>query len=254
MSKPSDLFLGVTDLFSVILPGACTAFVGLKLEQRSGADVFSVLRLGSTNEGYVVFFAVGYILGHVIDMTGSIVLDRVYDLTYSHRMKSPSVRFWDWLKATPRRVKDELRRTAGKPATESLIKEPVELFDPLLKEAGRLAADSMPAGDRVYQWSRSWVCLRSPAAFVEIERLQANSKFFRGLVTVFVITMILSLTVRPAFKHNIESAILCLLLATTSFLRFCDLRWKAVHQTYRFFIALRSNPDVVPEASGDDGQ
>jgi hypothetical protein len=90
----------------------------------------------------------------------------------------------------------------------------------------------------VYQWSRAWIAVKSPFAFTEIERLQANSKFFRGLVTVSLITAILSLKGHSLLARG--AAIVCLLLALTSYMRYCDLRWKAVQQTYRFFIALRS--------------
>jgi hypothetical protein len=42
-------------------------------------------------------------------------------------------------------------------------------------------------------------------------------------------------------------AVVCLVLAFTSFLRFCDLRWKAVQQTYWFFIALKLEPAAFSE-------
>ena len=106
----------------------------------------------------------------------------------------------------------------------------------------------MPSTDKVYQWCHSWISLKAPPAASEVERLQANSKFFRGMVTGSVITTFFSLTLKIPF-HWI-GAVCCTLLACMSFLRYSDLRWKAVQQTYRYFIALASEPSA---SAGDPG-
>lgn len=205
VAKPTDFFVGITDLFSILLPGACIAYIAVKLNIPSLAHVMAKLRLEG-NEGYLAFFVVAYVLGHLLDMAGAFFLDKLYDVTYARRM---------------RRSRDGKTR------------------DPLFEEAGRLAVPAMPTGDRVYQWSRVWACLKSPSAFTEIERVQANSKFFRGLVSVFLITAILLVATKPQHGRVIAAELACCLLAAFAFLRFSDLRWKAVQQTYRFFIAMQ---------------
>jgi hypothetical protein len=236
MAKPTDFFVGITDLFSIILPGASIAYVCIKVEEHLETDILGLRRLSHTNEGYIAFFVVSYLLGHAMDMVGAVVLDSLYDLTYAHWKRSNDVSFATWAAKTPGRLIEELRNT-WRPLIETGTRPSMRLDDPLFREARRLACTAMAPGDRVYQWCRSWVALKSAMAFTEIERLQANSKFFRGMVTASVITAALSLVIHVPFGRL--GAVVCLVLAVTSFLRFCDLRWKAVQQTYRFFIALK---------------
>ena len=228
MAKPSDFFVGVTDLFSILLPGAAITYACLRLEQLASKDVL-LLRQLETKEGWVAFFVVAYLLGHVLDMAGAFVLDPLYDATYANWKRSSStMKFKEWMRCRLRWMqKEERDRTSN-------------LNDTLLQMAQRRAALTMPPKDRVYQWSRTWTILKSPLAFTEIERLQANSKFFRGMVSFSVVAMLLLPFSKITHKSWVEFA--CLVLAMTSFIRFCGLRWKAVQQTYRFFIALSSEP------------
>ncbi len=62
------------------------------------------------------------------------------------------------------------------------------------------------------------------------------------MVSVSIMTLLLLLLPSLNITHKALAGLVCLILALTSFMRFCDLRWKAVQQTYRFFIALRSEP------------
>ena len=177
MAKPTDFFVGVTDLFSVILPGACIAFVGKEALELCMCQQWGLDR----NQGYVVFFVVAYLLGHLMDYGGSQVWDTLYDRVYARRKREAAVR-------------EEAKRLqevgwVEEPAS-GVAERPLVPGDPLLSEASRLAKGLMPVGDRVFQWSRAWVCLKNPGGFIEIERLQANSKFFRGLVSVFLITTV----------------------------------------------------------------
>lgn len=213
--------MGITDLFSILLPGARIAYVAIRLDVPWLTGVSSRLRLEG-NGGYLAFFVAAYVLGHLLDMAGAFFLDRLYDVTYARRK---------------RRSPDSAMR------------------DPLLEEATRLALPTMPTGDRVYQWSCSWACLKSPAAFTERSSvLQANSKFFRRLVSVFLIAAILLLVTRPHQGRVVAGELICCALAEFAFLRFYDLRWKAVQQTYRFFIAMQCGAPTGanPEPSAEE--
>jgi len=204
VAKPGDFFVGITDLFSILLPGACICFVAMRLERIDWAS--QTTRLGLEKEGgYVAFFVAAYIVGHLMDLCGAFCWDGLYDRTYARRRRR---------------------------APDGNVK------DPLFEKARELAAPVMVKEDRVYQWSRAIACLESPTAFVEIERIQANSKFFRGLVTVFLLTPLLMILSRPLHLRYVLVELFLLVLSCMAFFRFCDLRWKAVQQTYRFFIAL----------------
>jgi hypothetical protein len=239
LDKPSDFFVGVTDLFSVILPGTCIAYICLQLERSAvpEMDVLGLRHLGDKYEGYLAFLAVAYLLGHVLDMVGAIFLDNLYDLTYAHWKRSHPMSVMEWLLHCPERFGEELLQM-WRSAFESRKRDSTRLEDELLVTAKRLAGEEMPRGDRAYQWCRTVIALKNPGAFSEVERLQANSKFFRGVVMVALITGLVSFRFHQPFR--VRGGVACLVVATLSFVRFSDLRWKAVQQTYRFFIALRS--------------
>ncbi len=248
LAKPSDFFVGITDLFSIILPGASMTYVCIKVEEQRGADLLGLLKLNHTNEGYVAFFVVSYLIGHGMDLIGSVVLDDLFDLTYAHWKRSLNIPLARWMSELPGRLTREFYRECKRIFVSSGPKS-ARSTDPLFLRAKQLAAPVMLQEDRTYQWCRAWIALRSPTAFSETERVQANSKFFRGLVTAAAITAILSLTLQVPF-HKLGAAV-CAALALASFMRYCDLRWKAVQQTYRFFIALQYEPPVPGAATAD---
>jgi hypothetical protein len=267
MAKPGDFFVGVTDLFSIILPGASLAFVLLKVEEVQHLDVLKLRSLGGT-PGYVAFFVTAYLLGHLTNMAGATILDWIYDHTHAAWRRSP-IREWlygilqrwqdDWsttrkslqtrrdpLYVWTRTWKRWLLRTGRRFRIECLLVRkalfgrPSQPMDVLFHVAKNLSQEAMPKGDRVYQWTRTWVQLKSPSAFSESERLQANSKFFRGLVVVAIVAAILA----PKFLEEFAKPgrIACVGISIIAFVRYADLRWKAIHQVYRSFIALRAEP------------
>jgi hypothetical protein len=240
LEKPTDFFVGVTELFSVILPGTCIAYVCLLLERAADppADILGLRHLSDKNEGYLVFAVVSYLLGSVLDMLGALFLDNLYDLTIAHWKRSHPMSVTEWLLHCPERFWKELVQL-WRSTFRSRKGGPVRLEDELLVSARRLAGPAMPKGDKVYQWCRSVIALQNPSAFSEIERLQANSKFFRGIVMVSLISGLVSLRFHQPF--GVRGGVVCLAVAVLSFVRFSDLRWKAVQQAYRFFIALRTS-------------
>jgi hypothetical protein len=113
----------------------------------------------------------------------------------------------------------------------------------------------MPAGDKLYQWCRDWLQLRSPQSLLEPDRLQANSKFFRALVVLAGLFAVLFWMI-PGLRSNYSSSVAqnclwtasCLLVVAFSFLRYSDLRWKAVQHVYRLYAIAR-----YTEANGLSG-
>jgi hypothetical protein len=251
MAKPTDFFVGITDLFSIILPGAALTFVALRAEEWAKKDVLGLLRLEG-NERYVAFLVVAYLLGHVVDMIGASVIDNLYDLTYANWKRSYPVSFLRWLLETPGRILVELKHwlRAGISSRERKIER---LDDDLFRAAKDRAGNERPEGINVYKWSRTWVMIKSASASSEIDRLQASSKFFRSMVTVFGIAWFCALKLGGPFSRRVGWA--CLVLSCASFLRYSDLRWKAVQQTYGFFVALRSMKNESASSGGlESGQ
>jgi hypothetical protein len=73
-AKPKDLFLGVMDLFAILLPGAVLGFFFVDLvEQPLLGDHPSHVT------EWVAFVVASYVLGHFLSLLGSYVLDALYD-------------------------------------------------------------------------------------------------------------------------------------------------------------------------------
>jgi hypothetical protein len=215
MQKPSDFFVGITEFFSVLMPGAAITLVLLAIGKDQLAHYLGLSPFSGENIQYIAFFAVSYVLGHITDMIGAFLLDLLYDATYV-------------------RWKNRKSAANGPQSLES--------------RAGEIASISKPRADRLHQWCRSSIVLKSPAAFTEIEELQAHSKFFRGMVTVAVTAAALLLVPPLSAQHFILLG-LCVVFAFGSFLRYSYLRWKAVQQSYRFFVLLHSEPAAAAHAS-----
>jgi hypothetical protein len=249
MARPGDFFVGVTDLFSVLLPGAVVTFVGMKAEQSLNppSDLFGLLQLRDV-PGYMAFVVCAFLSGHLVDMIGASVLDRIYDLLYAD-FKRSGVGLRSWLKATPQRLVEVARQWRRfhlrHPSVSRPKEDPTNLQDPVYRAASALA-EPKPDKDKLYQWCRDWLQLRSPQSLQEPDRLQANSKFFRGLVVVAAIFEGL-FWVLPQFRENFSYSaaqdwlwsVSCLLLIAFAFLRYSDLRWKAVQHVYRLYVISR---------------
>jgi hypothetical protein len=249
MAKPGDFFVGVTDLFSVLLPGAVVSFVAMRAEQSLNppADLFGLLELKDA-AGYTAFLVSSFLLGHLVDMVGASVLDSVYDLLYADFMRCRTG-FRSWLKGIPRRLATVARDWYRRHLLDLSIPKPDDAagktMDPIYVAALSLAGPK-PARDRLYQWCRDWLQVRSPQALHEPDRQQANSKFFRALVVVAGVFAVLFWAL-PSFRSTYSGSVArdvvwmasCLLVMGLSFLRYSDLRWKAVQHVYRLYVIVR---------------
>jgi hypothetical protein len=250
MSRPTDFFVGITDLFSIILPGMVLEFLLLLIEKQRHWDFLGLQKL-SDNEGYVAFFIGAWLLGHAMDMLGAYAIDEAYDLLYAHWKRSLPQSFAAWLAETPGRLLSEARQALrGLGVTRE--RGSARLGDALFERAGELAGTDRPEGFNVYKWSRTWTMIQSAPAMSEIERLQANSKFFRGMVGVSAVAAITSFAAGIPF-HDF-GGVMCILFACASFLRYSDIRWKAVQQTYGVYIALRTIERRAERVAAPGGQ
>ena len=240
MAKPGDFFVGVTDLFSVLLPGAVLTFFAMRAEQSFGhVDLFGLMQLKDA-AGYTAFVVSSFLLGHLADMAGASVLDHIYDSTYAAFKRYPHG-FRSWIAGWPRLLMKQIRESydlhihgiAPAAGTNGYM-------DPVYA-AARSMGGPMPKGDRLYQWCRDWLQVHSPQSVVEPDRLQANSKFFRSLVVVSTLAGLywpaaLWRTHSEVHAGDLIWIAAALFVAALSFLRYCDLRWKAVQHVYRLYV------------------
>jgi hypothetical protein len=147
--KTTELYLGIVDLFAVILPGAIITFLvqkGLNVESHSGWFKGA--------QGWAAFLALSYIAGHVVSSVGGVLLDKVYDTGFKLHSRNRSY-FRIRLRA----------RDLMQSALKSFYSEK----------------------DNAMEWAGMITRLRSTAASAEIDRLEADSKFFRSLITVLIL-------------------------------------------------------------------
>ncbi len=145
--KPSDLFVGIVDFFSVLLPGAVLAFA---LQLAKVGFIESQLAHRSPQTKWIVFVLASYLLGHFVFLIGAAFLDDLYDATYVKRQQA--------------------KRGAR------LLKHAASIKRAALQDAHKI--------ENNFKWARAFIKLKKPEMAADIDRLEANSKFFRSLTVV----------------------------------------------------------------------
>lgn len=155
--KPGDWFVGVIDLFAIVLPGAIlTAAIGEGVRDAVFGPVFPPLT--RPEQGWVAFFIASFVLGHFLFGFAS-AFDPLYNVFRT--LLVPKHR-------------DHAFRRASRLMAETVGAEHVNVTNP-------------------YRWSRSLMLVRHPAMAAEVHRYEAISKFFRSFVVVLLILSVLLL-------------------------------------------------------------
>lgn len=212
ISKPGDLLLGVMDFFSLLLPGA--VLVGfLSFSGRYGQSGSFLQWLGleglSGTPAWAAFLLAAFIAGHILNGLSSLLDKAVYDSIFVKRWK----------------------RRRGP--------------DPLYVAAKQQMADDLGPDKEItntYWWAATVVRTSSPAGASEVERLAADSKFFRSLVIALAVA---------SFGSPRMVALLLSALVAFSLWRYCELRWKATERLYEYYVLLsrRAQVAALKEAS-----
>jgi hypothetical protein len=99
----------------------------------------------------------------------------------------------------------------------------------------------------VTRWANTFIRLLSPDASLQLDQLEADSKFFRSLsVVLFVCAFACFIYCLSAcfgvvvihFSRAAFCELLCLLLLFLSLWRYANLRWKRTRLSYEFLVAL----------------
>lgn len=230
--KPSDVFVGVIDFFSTLVPGAIATFFLLTASWYQDPDWWPYIERGSP-EGWVVFLVSAYVLGHLIAAVGSSLLDPLYDWVYKRWRRAswksvktqlgPDASVWAILAARVKKVlqsdpEDGLLRTA-KTLKRTQLNE--------LAEAAQLKPDDIT---NTYWWAGTVVRVNTSAGTAEVDALSAQSKLFRSIL-VLVLFAAFWVDWSELFAILGWTAVLIL-----SLWRFLRLRWDASERTYEYFI------------------
>lgn len=224
MTKPSDFFIGVVDFFAILLPGAALVYI---LQPLIVTGIPTTWLPTTASQGWVLFFVLAYITGHLLHALGSWLLDKyLYQALYLPQFK-PSHAKAAKLMDNP----SDLRKDED---TEKTLLARV-----------RLTTKVNATGTNYYDWCLSDVRANSPAGAIEIDRLQADSKFFRSMVLVFLLTALVSLGEAPRWISLGAAA-----LTVFSMWRYCELRWTATKRVYEYYLLLRG-PSKDGTSAGD---
>ncbi len=149
--KASEFFIGVVDLFAILLPGAILAFVVAQcLPWLSTPKVARMLTPPFV--AYACFGVAAYVTGHFLSALGSIVMDHVYDRWYKKR-------FGRKLAARRVRAKAQLDRVL------------------------HILSD-----DNALDWTLAVLRVQAPGTLAQLDRLEADSKFFRSLALALLLS------------------------------------------------------------------
>jgi len=197
MSKPSEFYVGVLDFFAILLPGAVATAI---LAPRFGPMILGPLVAVPTSEaaGWVAFVICSYFLGHLIFLLGSYI-DSAYNV---------------------------IRERLNPYGNESAYQCATRIRNSLIDEAERIALNT-------FQWARSVLIAKGPIAAEDVHRLEADSKFFRSLLVVFVLVAIVLFD-----RGQMVEGFVALALVLPCFARYYERRLKSTTQAYIHIVTM----------------
>lgn len=238
---PSKFFIGLTDFFSILLPGALLTWL---LMDEVGPAVLGD-RYANLDEAqsWAVFLFASYLLGHLVFLIGS-WLDEFYDWARSYTLNRQIrqlalrgtllpwfARFLVWMVFKNERNLAVRRAEAIKDHELSAVN-------------GKRAINT-------FQWCKALLNLENQQSLSVVQRFEADSKFFRS----FTILLLLVLLTWPLHTRwppvGFAVALVLLLLALW---RYMEQRHKATNQAYWSVITLRASaktgdPVAAPPAN-----
>jgi hypothetical protein len=287
--EPSKFFIGVIDLFAVILPGAIVTFViktilvAVGTIRGSPAVSISMYALHG-DAGWVAFAVASYLLGHLI-FSASSHLDSLYDEIRARETPTDLATVVFRICTKQQEAVESALKAIARPEPSDrhapLARRWVRAVRPLLtwgsgegKGRAKEEANEKPAAlwSGTYKTALAILQLGHPGGVGEILRLQADSKFFRSAVVLFlvVLTTLVGLIAHALWVcavdadgpsaakliSDIVSAVLSIGLMRLCFARYCEQRTKAVELAYQLLVThVAMGRDAAASTDpADDGQ
>ncbi|NTU53336.1 MAG: NUDIX domain-containing protein [Chlorobiaceae bacterium] len=226
---PQKFFIGLVDFFSIFMPGAMLAY----LTKESVAQQFGLIGgfpINNTETGAVFLFA-SYLLGHLVFLLSAKLDDLIYnplrDWTY-----------WGQIKRLSHEEELSLsKHWQRKLATSGLLfnRNPdAAVMQAQVIKARALNKLEAENSINVFQWSKARLTKEFQEGLHEVNRFEANSKFFRSFVVVSGV-----LTLFYALQHD-AVALVCFAGMIPALWRYIDQRFKATQQACWFVITLEA--------------
>jgi hypothetical protein len=206
--KLGDFYVGVVDLFSVLLPGGFLMAALVLVIPPSYGGFFAPL-LATPQAQWAAFIFCAYALGALLFLPASRLDHRFYD---RYRKRT-----WP--------DKDDHAYKLATALRGRVFPGPTEVDNPM----------------NTFAWAQAVLLLHAPAAFAEVQRYEAESKFFRSLIIALPLSGFLVVLRSQAVEQWVE-LLLALVLAGLCFLRYAERRHKSTEWAYRYVIALQMAP------------
>jgi hypothetical protein len=230
--KPSDIFIGVTDFFSILLPGSLlTWFCHCYSYQTCLELKLPVCLPEERSEQIALFLLVAYIVGNLLFIAAS----QIDDLFYNTFRKKYFDKYEGVCFESARQIRDKyLNRTV---LQKALVGEGILTqndFDDIAKKQNKEKKYKKWEVMNTYKWALCFIGIKKPELLEEVKKYEADSKFFRSLIITFLIIAFAILLK----ENNGILFVIFLILAFLSFYRYADLRNKSTEKAYQIVITL----------------
>ncbi|KPF80096.1 hypothetical protein IP88_00925 [alpha proteobacterium AAP81b] len=205
------------EVFSILLPGAL--LVAALLIVFGLPPAFATF-LAAPGSAWIAFGLAAYAAGHIVFYLAASLDDRFYDRY--RKKKWPPIRDRAYIAASA------LRFDALPPPNPWAFDDPMNTF----------------------AWAKAALMFRAPAAYADVLRYEADSKFFRSLVVVLPIVGLL------LFRGMVLALPILSCLGYACFFRYAERRYKSTEWAYRYVIVLgtvkpAAAPSKDPEPDAD---
>jgi ADP-ribose pyrophosphatase YjhB (NUDIX family) len=236
--SPKDLFIGLIDFFSILLPGAVLVlFLPAPIASRLSPIPISGM---SASEKWMLFALSSYLAGHFIFLLAS-WLDELYDFLRRKTLNQTIKQLARTGRLRPRFLR-ALVWLVFKREQDRAVDRVGRLRRHHLKPLG--AQDAV----NTFQWAKARLTLEKPEALAVVQRFEADSKFFRSLVVVLIL-----ISISSGWQGKWFFATIALGLFPFALWRFMEQRYKATNQAYWFILAMgeKEPPPIKPPNSPD---
>jgi 8-oxo-dGTP pyrophosphatase MutT (NUDIX family) len=235
-------FIGLTDFFSILLPGAALIYLtkdwlALRAGMPAGFPVTGA-------EQALVFIFASYLAGHILFLLGSFLDDVLYDPLRKLTDSGQIDRLAKGKSLSPLTWRDIAKShwLFGKNPDDAVMRAVAAKIRALRP----LSADGAV---NTYKWSKARLLKEFPEGSLLVQRFEAASKFFRTFVPALLV-----LALFFAFRGAGFSALACLVGIPPVLWRYVDQRFKATEQAYIHLLALEGlkadKPSNPPREDG----
>lgn len=233
---PKNFFIGLMDLFTILMPGALFVFA---VQAWAGPlllrDAYASLH---GTPAVVAFLFASYLFGHFIFLLAA-QLDDAYD-------KLRSTTPWNRMSKAARGGDPsvhvnavELRQLAlGRKDIDGELRVAIRIKDLYLQRTNAEQAIN------AFQWCKLKL-QEKPEFFDVVQRFEADSKFFRSFSVVLAM-----LAPFWALRGNSALAVVCLVLMLLALWRYAEQRLKSTQHAYRSIISMHAD-GAFPEVPKD---